>query len=551
MLDGEVVVQRPDGTTGFQALQNAIKSNRRERLLYYVFDAPFLDGEDIRKKPLIQRKERLRRALPADDDALIRYSDHVDGKGERIYNESCRHRLEGIISKKKNSTYQSARTKSWVKVKCIQRQEFVIGGYTKPSGSRKHFGALLVGTHNENGDCIYNGKVGTGFTDASLREIHKAMQPLTRKTPPFKNPPKGVDARGVTWLTPSLLCEVEFTEWTEDDILRHPSFQGLRQDKQPSEVVREEPALPPSSVEKQEQGPVIIASIQITSPEKVLYPDQGVTKRQLCEYYDAVAERMLPFVSGRPLSVVRCPQGRQKKCFYQKHLNERMPDAVHGVTVTEKEGEEAVYLMIDSGAGLVALAQHGVLEVHPWGARGDRLDRPDTAVFDLDPDVGLDWARVVDAAELLRDVLTVFGLRSFVKLSGGKGMHVVAPISRTIEWDDLKEFTKNVARKIEHESPRHFTSVMSKQKRRGRIFIDYLRNGRGATSVAPYSTRARQGATVSVPIAWEELSASLKPDAFRIDNVLERLGALKKDPWEDYFTVRQSITKPMREKAME
>jgi bifunctional non-homologous end joining protein LigD len=502
-------------------------------------------------------------------DAL-RYSDHIQGRGAIVHEEACRFAAEGIICKKIDSTYSERRTRAWVKVKCIKRQEFVIGGFTEPSGSRKGFGALLLGYY-EGDDLVYCGKVGTGFNDKLLRDLRKQMDDLERKTPPFSNPPTGSEAKKAHWVTPELLGEVEFTEWTTEGSLRHPSFQGLRTDKKPREVVRETPEHQPAdsgngkggkgSGQKKSQSAspskgragsgrsdaVEIQGVQLSNPDKVMYPEQGATKKDLAEYYAAVSDWFLPHVVNRPLSIVRCPQGRQKKCFFQKHVNESLPDAIRGVPIREKEGKQD-YIVADDLNSILHLVQLGALEYHPWGSREDRVDRPDRLIFDLDPGEGVDWEGVVEGARRLREVLEDLELESYLKTSGGKGFHVVVPLVRRSDWDEAKEFTKAVAQQIAKAEPDRYTINMSKAKRSKKIFIDYLRNSRGATSVAAYSTRARAGAAVSTPVRWDELSPSLPPDGYTIENLPKRLKRLKKDPWEGIDKTSQSITKAIKER---
>lgn len=577
VIDGEAVVLRANGSTDFQALQNILRGDRKSKnLVFYAFDLPFYQGYDLTRLPLRDRKEALKQLLDAAGDGkVLRYSDHIAGKGPAVYGQTCAHGLEGVISKKADATYEQKRTRTWVKTKCLRRQEFVIGGYSPPAGTRKHFGALLLGYH-KNGALHYCGKVGTGFNEKSLKEIFDALQPLRRKTAPFENPPKGREAKGVHWVSPQLLAEVNFTEWTEEDILRHPSFQGLREDKDAKQVVREDvPDTPPKPRKKSSGKPeaamksidksteklakksggskkagtskkagdtTSVAGVRLTNPDRLMYPDLGLTKLELAQFYVDIADWVLPHVIHRPLSVVRCPQGRQAKCFYQKHTAETLPPAVRGVPVKEKGGT-GEYIAIDNLEGLISLVQVGVLEIHPWGSRDDDVEKPDLLTFDLDPDPSVGYERVVEGAFDLRHRFAAMGLESFVKTSGGKGLHIVVPIMRRSSWDEAKEFAKAVAVTMSKEQPEKYLANMSKAKRKGKIFVDYLRNGRGATSVAAYSTRAKANAPVSTPICWEELSPKLAPDAFRVENLRNRLARLKSDPWADYFNTRQSITK--------
>ncbi len=557
VLDGEVVVQRPDGTTDFQSLQNVLKGVEKEHLLYYVFDIVHCQGFDLTGAPLLERKDLLRKLITGmANQQTIKYSDHILGQGRMVYHNACRLALEGIVSKDAQSRYEHKRTRTWLKVKCQFRQEFVIGGFTDPSGSRVGFGALLLGVHDREGSLVYAGKVGTGFTDELLQSLRKEMEQLQRSDPPFANPPQGREAKGVHWIEPRLVGEVEFTEWTKEGILRHPSFKGIRKDKSPRDVVRE---VPGSSGDQ--AGPVsskadpakrtriredmMIAGVKLTSPDKILYPEQGVTKKELAGFYEDIGEQMLPHLEGRPLTLVRCPQGREKECFYQKHATDELKEYVDSVQVKEKEGSRP-YVMVKNLRGLIGLVQMGTLEFHPWGSRADMLDRPDTMVFDLDPDEGLDWSRVTGAARELKERLESLGLAGFVKTTGGKGLHVFVPLSRRAGWDEIKEFSAAVAEGMVRDSPNAYVATMTKSKRRGKVFIDYFRNSRGSTSVCAYSTRARPNAPVSVPLRWDELSPKIRSDHYTVANLRRRLIALKEDPWEGYFQVRQSITREMR-----
>jgi bifunctional non-homologous end joining protein LigD len=558
IFDGEVVVMDEQGISNFQKLQNALKGGKNQPLAYYIFDLPWCGGYDLTSTPLLDRKELLKQILDSAPEGL-HFSDHIAGQGTAVYEHACQFAMEGIISKRENSPYMQKRAKDWVKVKCTKRQEFVIGGYTEPGGSRSHFGALLLGIYNDGGELLFSGKVGTGFTDDSLKQLHAQMKKHEQKTPPFVNPPKGREAKGVTWLSPKLVGEVEFTEWTEDGILRHPSFQGLREDKEPKQIGREEADPPPETKASGKKkatrttmaktnGNATIAGIKLTNPDRVLYPEQGVTKQELARYYETIAEYMLPFVAHRPLSVVRCPQGQGEKCFFQKHIKEGLPDTIYGITVPERKSTED-YLAVKDAAGLVSLVQFGMLEIHPWGSREDKLEQPDILTFDLDPDSPEEWDTVIFGTEYLRDRLRDLGFTPYLKTSGGKGLHIVVPVARRADWDEAKAFTKAIAEEMAREEPKRFVSVMSKAKRKGKVFVDYLRNGRGATSVAPYSSRARTGAPVSMPVDWSELSDKLDPKGWNIESALERLKSQRQDPWADFWKNTKSITKAAMKKV--
>lgn len=593
ILDGEAVVVRPDGTTDFQALQNAVKDKKVKTaaIRFFLFDLPHCDGFDLTRTPLIERKKVLKDILTASSDAgeTLVYSEHVTGDGDKVFQAACAHAMEGVVSKQADAPYEQRRTRTWVKSKCLHEQEFVIGGFTDPNNSRKGFGALLLGFYQDN-LLIYAGRVGTGFTQASLSAIHKQLGPLETKKPAFSNPPQGSEAKGVHWVRPHLVCEVEFNEWTREGILRHPSFKGLRADKDPKQIVRERPervlslngnsrasgrknaakakrsrrtpatksknaseytsiaratsgdkapsSKPlPSSKAKAE---VRIAGVMINNSGRVLYPELGITKGELAAFYESIADWALPHIANRPLSFVRCPAGRESQCFFQKHLTDHMPAGIEGVPIREKS-KTSQYVSIKTIQGLIGAVQMGVLEFHPWACRTDEIAKPDRLIFDLDPGPGVEWPQVIAGVKRLREILRTVKLESFLKTSGGKGLHVVAPIARTVTWDQLKEFAHGIVLAMAQEEPDRYLTVMTKARRPGKIFLDYLRNGRGATCVATYSTRAREYAPVSTPIFWEELGARLRPDKFNVRNLPQRLRS-EKDPWAGFFTLRQTIT---------
>jgi bifunctional non-homologous end joining protein LigD len=560
VLDGEVVVLLPDGTTDFQALQNILKGNESGEMVYYLFDIPYCQGYDLSRTPLLARKQFLQRLLSvmAPGHRSLRYSEHIQGTGDIVLEHACRLNLEGIVSKRADSGYLQKRTRNWLKIKCLQRQEFVIGGYTEPGGSRFGFGALLLGYYDE-GHLVYAGRVGTGFNEQLLRQISRQLQENEHPAPPFVNPPAGNEARGVHWAIPELVAEVEFSGWTREKVLRHPSFKGLREDKEPGEVILERPQ-PVEMLQQagEKRGAALnhkargadndlrIAGIKLTNPDRVFYPGADITKEELANFYQQIGDWILPHLRHRPLTMLRCPQGHEEECFYQKHLEESLPPALRGVEIKEKESIET-YVYIEDMAGLISLVQLGVLEFHPWGSRVDRVEWPDRMIFDLDPGEQVAWSEVIAGAGLLRDRLAELGLESFLKTTGSKGLHVVVPLMRRSGWNEVKVFARAVAEEVARQNPKKYVTTMSKVKRRGKIYIDYLRNSRGATAIAAYSTRAITGAPVSTPLEWDELSPDLTSAAYNIHNLPRRLAQLKKDPWERMQVARQSITNAMRQ----
>ncbi|MFN2384192.1 MAG: DNA ligase D, partial [Gemmatimonadota bacterium] len=579
-IDGEVVVQRAAGATSFQDLQEALSAGRGKDLVYYAFDLLHLDGRDLARVPLLQRKAALAQLLQArSTPAALRYSDHVVGSGAQVFREACRHQLEGIISKRKDSPVMAGRGRDWVKVKCVQRQEFVVGGFTEPTGSRTGFGALLVGLpEGKSGRLRYSGRVGTGFSDATLTQLRRRLGKLERATSPFTETLPRADARGARWVAPELVAEVEFTEWTRDGRLRHPSFQGLREDILPQFIVREVAEPAPAATPAQKGKPNVkpksdakpkatakskarsrtkrqpkakatppaageerIAGVRLTNPGRVLYPGQDVTKRTLAQFYVAIEEWIVPQLAGRPLTLVRCPRGAGGQCFYQKHADEAFPASVRRVEVPEDDGDIALYVAVDSIQGVVALVQLGVLEFHTWGSRVRTLEKPDRIIFDLDPDPAVAWPDVIAGARELRTRLTAVGLECFVKTTGGKGLHVEVPLKPRADWTAVKGFAHGVALALARDEPARYLATASKAKRKGKIYVDYLRNGRGATAIAAYSTRSRAGAPVATPLRWDELSPKRHPDHYTVATLPRRLATLREDPWAAYEKARATL----------
>ena len=509
LIDGEAVVLDAEGRSSFQSLQNALKS-APDSIDYFAFDLLELDGEDLTPLPLLDRKAHLAKILPK-ASRHIRFSDHIEGSGEALLESFCAAGLEGVISKKADARYVGSRAGSWLKAKCIKRQEFVIVGWT-PSDTSRAFRSLMLGVH-EKGALRYAGKVGTGFDTEELFRLQAMMKPLERKEPTVKAP--RTETRGAHWIEPKLVAEIAFTEMTNEGTLRHPSYLGLREDKKPEAVV----------VESEEKVAVAtrVFPVPISNSDRVIFPEAGLTKGELAEYYAALAPIMLPWAGSRPISLVRCPQGRAKKCFFQKHDAGSFGDSVKQVAIEEKDGDNQPYLYMDTPEGLMTCVQMGTIEFHGWGARIEDVEKADRLVFDLDPDVGLDFEAVRSAAFQFRDILKQMGLETFPMLTGGKGVHVIAPLVPRAEWPEVKDFAHRLARAVAQMDPDRFTAALPKAQRKGRIFVDYLRNQRGATAVMPYSARAREGAPVAAPISWKEMETIDKPSHFRITDAKELL----------------------------
>ena len=517
MLDGEAVALGPNGKPDFQLLQSTLKGGDAD-LAFYAFDLLVDQGEDITKLSNLERKERLAALLKSVSPPLL-YGDHVVGKGEALFSAICAEKGEGIISKKASAPYRGTRTRCWLKVKCIQRQEFVIVGWSE-SDKRRGFRSLLLGLQEE-GKLTYAGKVGTGFNAGLIEELMERMEPLAIDKAALEVP--RADRNGAHWIEPKLVAEIAFTEFTTDGVLRHPSFIALREDKPARQVVRETPAKLKPSAKKGENPTAESFGIHISNPDRVIYPEGNLTKKALADYYAAIDPLIMVDAAKRPMTLIRCPQGRSKKCFFQKHDAGTMGEHVKHVPVKEKNGEVQDYLYFDDIRGLLACVQMGAIEFHGWGSRIDPLEYPDRLVFDLDPDVGLDFGKVKLAAVRLRALLGDLGLTTFPLLSGGKGIHVVVPLDATADWPKVKSFADRFSRAIAQAEPEMFTANIRKVERKGRIFLDWLRNQRGATAVMPYSARAREGAPVSAPIAWEELDKYLGGNHFTIEDADELL----------------------------
>ncbi|PSJ39596.1 DNA ligase D [Allosphingosinicella deserti] len=492
LLDGEIVSLDDKGSSSFSALQQAISEGGRG-LTLFLFDALEIDGEDVSSLPNIERKGRLATLVGEGKPPTLLYAEHIVGHGEELFQAMCAAGQEGIISKRADAPYRSTRTKTWLKIKCIQRQEFVIIGWTPSDAKARGFRSLLLAV-NEGGSLRYVGKVGTGFSMALIQDLLAKFRPIEVKTAPTAVP--RAEARGAHWVEPKLVCEIAFAEFTSEGVIRHGSFLGLRGDKPAREVVRELPQPIPEAPAD---------TIKITNPERVIFPDANVTKQELVDYYRAVGALMMPWSANRPLSLVRCPQGRDKKCFFQKHNTGSFGKDVHQIGITEKNGGSEEYVFVEEVAGLIACVQMGTIEFHGWGSPIADIEKPDRLVFDIDPDEGLDFAETKRAARDLHRYLADMGLQSFPLLTGGKGVHVVVPLTPEAEWPQVKDFAQRFCIALATAEPERFTANLAKAKRKGRMFLDYLRNQRGATAIMPFSARAREGAPVSAPISWDEL----------------------------------------------
>ncbi|MCJ7526628.1 MAG: DNA ligase D [Methyloceanibacter sp.] len=545
LLDGEIAFVLPSGITDFKSLQEHIDTPNTA-IRYFVFDLLSLDGKDWRKKPLKERRAQLAKLISAKgvSDFLI-YADYVEGSGPEFFAQVRAMGLEGIVSKRADRPYLSGLGKDWLKIKCTRGEEFVIGGYSRSDVKGKPFSSLLLGTFDD-GQLIYSGKVGTGFDAADFDMLARKFKPLERAASPFVEVPRE-ERKDAVWLEPKLVAQVAYTERTRDGRLRHPSFKGLREDKPAHEVHRERNedeeagmATTRSTSGKTASDPTF-DGITLTNPDRVLYPDIGLTKLDLTKYYEAVAPLMLPYVVRRPISLVRCPEGYAKECFFQRHAMKGMSQAIKEVPIAGGESRKK-YLYIDDASGLFGLVQIGVLEIHDWGVSLDHIDQPDRLVFDLDPDEGLELATLKAATVEVRDFLADLGLKSFLKSTGGKGFHLVAPLTPKLGWAEVKPFAKAVADALVSARPDRYTANPLKKTRENKIFVDYLRNQRGGSAIVNYSTRAKAGAPVSCPLRWDELKGLKVAAPYTAKTLPARLKALKGDPWEGFFSTRQSIT---------
>ncbi|MFC4821267.1 DNA ligase D [Dokdonella ginsengisoli] len=550
-LDGEMIAVDAGGRSDFSALQEARKSGDTAHLRYVLFDLPALEGVDLTQAPLLQRKQLLEKLLKTSRDPALGLSSHLVGNGAAVFQEARRHGLEGIVSKRVDAPYVQGRASTWIKIKHADTDEFAVVGYTAPNGSRTGFGSLLL-ARPEAGVLRYVGRVGSGFDDALLKTLAARMGELRRPSPTVALPSHvPFRSASVRWVEPRLVVEVEFRGWAKEGLLRQASFLRLRDDKSVEDLdMTKNAAKGRAARPAPRQSPVVAAtpkkartvgSVMVTHPERVVYPDAGITKQQVAEYYRAVAGRILPELIGRPLSILRCPDGTGATCFFQKHHADALGAQVRYVRLREKAGGSDRYLYIDDEAGLLELVQMNTIEFHPWGAYADAPDRPDRMIFDLDPAPDVAWPALIEAARDVRAKLREAGLESFVRLTGGKGVHVVAPIRRGPDWAEVKAFCEAFADAMVASSPLTYVATASKAKRRGRIFIDWLRNTRGATSVASWSLRARPGAPVAMPLRWEDLSSASSSSMYDLAAAQRRAARLRRDPWQGYDALDQRL----------
>lgn len=562
-LDGEVVVVAPNGTTNFADLQASMQEGAKHDLTYFAFDLLHVDGKSPRDLSLKKRKELLADLLQGVNQDRLRLSEHIETGGAELLHEACKLQAEGIVSKRAAGKYTSGRSSDWLKMKCLHEQEFVIGGYTLPTNKIHGVGALLLGYYKD-GDLVYAGRTGTGFTQKTHRILRDKLEKLARETTPFKNLTRDAK-KGARWVKPEMVAQVRFATWTTDNLIRQAAFLGLREDKAANEVVREEPDVSMGPRRARSKGAIHRieanheieektspsdntpkgigepAPVRLTHPQKILDETSKLSKQMLADYYWDIAQWMLPHIADRPVSLVRCPEGAGKPCFFQKHVNSMLPKGIGSVDIADKNGKVEPYITLNSAEALAGLAQMGVLEIHPWGSRNKDLEHPDRIVFDLDPDEDLPWTEVTSAANEVRSGLKELGLESFVKTTGGKGLHIVAPITPEHSWPEIKEFTRQFVVAMEKIKPQRYLTKMTKAARKGKIYLDYLRNERGATSVAAYSPRARAGAAVSMPLSWTELKKMKERPLFQVVDFVTWKARLKKDPWDEMESLRQRL----------
>lgn len=563
-LDGEIVALDKEGVPNFQRLQNAFDSGKSADIVFYLFDLPYLNGFDLTGVPIEARRDALKQLLKHNADPILRFSNDFEEQPDALLKSACAMQMEGLIGKRLGSPYVSRRSSDWIKLKCKHRQEFVVVGFTDPKGSRNAFGALLLGLHDrESGQLLYAGKVGTGFNESTLKRIHEQLKPLQTKTPSVVNPPTGFDAKAVHWLRPTLLAEIAFAEMTKEGSVRHAVFHGLRDDKPAQDITEELPTVVKKSTaekpaaarknkasEKAAPAPSQLGlgegKVRITHPDRVIDASSGTTKVQLAEYYASVAEWILPELKDRPVALVRAPDGIAGELFFQKNAEHL---AIPGITTLDKALTGQPIMIINSAEALIGAVQMSTVELHTWNATSDNLDKPDRFILDLDPDPALPWKSMVEATQLTLSVLDELGLKAFLKTSGGKGIHLVVPLARKLGWDEVKDFSHAIVSHMAKLLPERFCAVSGPKNRVGRIFIDYLRNGLGATTICAYAVRTREGLPVSVPIFREEVAGLRGGNQWNVRTVHERLAEVGNEPWAELKKTKQTITAEMRRRV--
>ena len=570
-LDGEIVIPEGDGRTNFQSLQNAFDTLRTQNIHYFLFDLPYFAGHDLREVPVRERRALLKKLLVSNKSRLIVFSDEFEADAGSLLEAACRLRLEGVIGKRADAPYTSTRSASWIKLKCTQRQEFVIGGYTDPRGARSGLGSLLLGVHDSDGRLMYAGNVGTGFDHKTLVQLKNQLAALSSGQTPFHKLPSGVKGH---WVKPILVAEVAFGEWTDEGRIRHSVFHGLRTDKPPANIIREQPVEPANETRTVVDNPNVVAKrvsktsskavakepavtsarvappakappataggVKISHGERVIDQSTGLTKLDLVRYYESIAQYMLPHLKGRPTSLVRGPSGIAGQLFFQKHVDTLRIPGVNELDPAFLPGHPPM-LEIATVQALIQAAQLNVIEFHTWNATARSIENPDRLLFDLDPGEGVQWQQVVEGTMLTKAFLDELKLKAFLKTSGGKGLHIVVPLTPTSNWDEVKDFSEAVVVHLARTVPQRFVARSGPANRVGRIFIDYLRNNRGATTAAAFSARARPGLGVSMPLAWEELDGLESAGLWNITNALARVEKLRVDPWLEYKATRQTI----------
>ncbi len=538
-LDGEVLMPDAQGVPDFQALQNAFDGSSTEGLVYYLFDMPFANSRDLRQLPVVERRELLRAVVEKADSDKVRFSEAFEARPGDLVASACKLGFEGVIGKRRSAVYVSRRSADWIKLKCSHRQEFVIGGFTDPQGSRTGLGSLLLGVHAEDGTLRYAGNVGTGFSERTLADLREKLEALVVDKSPFANP--RAIAKKAHWVQPKLLAEVAFAEWTKENRVRHSVFHGLRDDKPAKAIVREQPK---HLVAPEGPGVPLPSSLRVSNPERVIDASTGVTKIELVRYYAKVAPLMMPHLQGRPVALVRAPDGVKGELFFQKHLDKGQMDGIEQLDPALYMGHPAM-LEVAHPEGLLSAAQMNVVEFHTWNAKKDRIDRPDRMTFDLDPGEGVAWEQVQEAAQLVQVLLKELGLPAFLKTSGGKGLHVVVPIKRLHDWDTVKGFSQAVVQHLARTIPQRFVAKSGPRNRVGKIFVDYLRNGWGATTVSAWSARSRPGMGISVPVEWSELGKLTGGAHWTIRSVDERLRK-GNSTWAGYERAAVTLSRAMK-----